>query len=580
MDPPLAQAAHFSAIDWLVVAAYLAATTWIGARLAGRQATIRDFFLGGRKLPWWAVAGSNIATEISAVTFISVPALVYVAGGDFRYLQLAFGSIIARGLIAWVFVPAYYAREIYSPYQYMGQRLGPNVDPVASGLFLLGATLSQAVRLFTTALVLEVVTGISLPASIWIIGLFAVVWTLLGGITTVIWTDVVQFIVLVAGAATALVWVFGSVPGGAAAVLQQGAAENRFRLFDLSADPAVEFTLWSGLVGMTFLNLAALGTDQIMVQRIFCCRGPGDARRAVLAGNLGLFMPVLLLFVGAGLAAYFGQHPLPPGDAAFVADRSERVFPLFIVRALPAGVSGLVIAAVFAAAISTLDGTLAALAQTSVTSLYLPWRRARGRPAVEDRAAVRLSRWFVVAWGVVLSAVATGLISLRGHGNLINLALAVPSYTYGALLGTLLLALLPMRRDDRGLIWGVPASVLAVLAVSTSAPAARIVTWAGCAALLVVAVRVWGAELRRLSLLSVVVAGILALDWLSAPRPEGPARLILAYPWYYPLGTTVAFVLGWGMASRKRDEAAAAAPGGAVGGGPSARRGGKGGREG
>lgn len=501
MNGVIAQAlphAHFTALDWTVIAVYLAGTTWLGARLAGRPSTIRDFFLGGRRLPWWAVSGSILATEISAVTFVSVPARAYAPGGDFTYLQLALGSIAARIIIGYWFVPAYYEREVYSPYEYMGRRLGPGVNTAATGLFMLGAVLSQGVRLFLTALVLQVASGIELWRSIWLIGAFSVAWTLLGGITTVIWTDVIQFIVLVGGAVMALVWVVTSVPGGMPEVLRLAEEEQKLRVFDLSFDPGLEYTLWTGLFGMVFLNLAALGTDQVMAQRIFCCRGSREARRAVIWSAVGIAVPVLMLFVGIGLYAYFVHFPMSADEHAFVTERRDRVFPLFLVRVLPAGITGLVIAGIFAAAISTLDSTLAALAQTSVSTIVGGWRERTGRGPLSDAASLRCSRALVVFWGVVLSAAATGLTGVRGHANVIDMALAVPSFTYGALLGMLLLALGRGRRSDAGLVVGVPASVGVVI----------------------------------------------ALHWLTSASGAAPPMLRLAYPWFYPIGTAVTYLAG------------------------------------
>lgn len=557
--------AHFGWLDWSFVALYLASTTYLGARLAGKQATIRDFFLGGRKLPWWAVTGSNIATEISAVTFVGVPALVFAARGDFRYLQLALGSIAARVIIAYWFVPAYYEREIYSPYQYMGQRLGAGVDRAAAGLFMLGATLSQSVRLLTAALVLQIVLNIEsqdpdrvLVVSIWIIGAFSIGWTLKGGITTVIWTDVIQFGVLVTGGVIALLWVFKAVPGGAGEVMRAAGEAGKFRTLDLSVSPGLVFTLWSGLFGMTFLNLAALGTDQVLAQRMFCCKNERDAKKAILASNLALLVPVLLLFVGAGLYAYFIHFPMSAGEAELIRKRNDYVFPIFIVRALPPGVTGLVIAAVLAAALSPMSGALAALSQTSVMSIYLPVMRKLGieRPASDlsvegHRHAVLVSRLFVVFWGAMLAATATALIRVRDTG-VIDLALSIPSYTYGALLGTLLLALLPIRCDDRGLAWGVPAAILAVLAVSVHEHRwITLLIWCACG-LLALSGFVWfRREPIRILLITAAAGMIGGLHWLSSAPAGSSPRLVLAYPWYYPIGTLMTFMLGWGLGRRK-----------------------------
>jgi len=183
-------AASFHAVDWLVVVGYLALTTWLGHRLKGSQATIHDFFLGGRKLPWPAVSGSIIATEISALTFVGVPGLVYAAGGDFTYLQWGIGSVAARFLVGFFLVHRYYAEEIYSPYDYMANRLGNGVGTLTTILFSLGAILGQSVRVLVTATILSSVTVLPFNVCIIVIGIFAVVWTLMGGMTTVIWTDV------------------------------------------------------------------------------------------------------------------------------------------------------------------------------------------------------------------------------------------------------------------------------------------------------------------------------------------------------------------------------------------------------
>lgn len=541
-----APGARFAALDWGVLAVYLVGTTWLGARLAGRAATIRDFFLGGRKLPAWAVAGSNIATEVSAVTFIAVPAIVFRPGGNFTYLQLALGSILARLIIAYLFVPAYYAREIYSPYEFMGQRLGPGVNAAATALFMLGATLAQGVRVLTTALVLEVIADVPLVYSIWVIGAFAIAWTLLGGITTVIWTDVIQFAVLLGGAAVSLAWVFKSVPGGAATVLAAARDAGKFHALNLSLNPALEYTLWAGLFGTTFLNLAALGTDQVMAQRMFCCRDVRAARRAMHLSNAGLVVTVLLLFVGAGLFAYYQHFPLPNADAQQVRERAERIFPLYIVRVLPSGITGLVIAAIFAAAISTLEGTLAALSQTTVTAVLLPgWRRRGLSDDATDRQAMRAARWLIIAWGVALCGAATALIRFRHYKNLLDLALAMPGYTYGALLGMLLLALLPGRRDDRGLIWAVPTSVVAIFAISVHANWAAPATWTALGALLLLGAALLFREPVRLALVCVVVLGV---EWLRRATGAGGPLAGLAYPWYFPIGTAVTLLLGLGLA--------------------------------
>ena len=291
----------FSILDWSIVAAYIIGTTFIGHHLKGRQHTTRDFFLGGRSMPWYSVAASTIATTISAVTFIGVPALVYATDGNFVYLQLALGGVIARILVAKYLVPLYYEKEFYSPYEYMADRLGPVIGRMTAGMFFLGGILGQGVRVYATALVLELITGWGLTGSIFIIALFSVLWTWMGGITTVIWTDVVQFFVLVAGAVAALVFILNGLPDGWSSLVIAGQDAGKFTLFDFSTDPRVAFTFWAALIAMPFQNVAVYGTDHLFVQRLLCCRNQREAQKAVLWSTIGELVPILMLVVGAGL---------------------------------------------------------------------------------------------------------------------------------------------------------------------------------------------------------------------------------------------------------------------------------------
>ncbi|MEM9399168.1 MAG: hypothetical protein AAF984_03090, partial [Verrucomicrobiota bacterium] len=207
-------ASAFTWIDWLVVAGYLLFTTWVGHALRGKQSTMRDFFLAGRSLPWPAVCGSIIATEISAITFIAVPGTIFAMGGNFTYLQWAFGSIVARFIIGYFLVPIYYKEEVYSPYEFMARKLGADLKAITTFLFFLGSILGQSVRLLVTAIILRTITNIPIELCIIIIALFAIGWTLMGGMTTVIWTDVVQFCLFVGGGFLAFIWIISSLDGG------------------------------------------------------------------------------------------------------------------------------------------------------------------------------------------------------------------------------------------------------------------------------------------------------------------------------------------------------------------------------
>jgi SSS family transporter len=450
---------HFLALDWIVLFGYLALTTFIGHRLRGSQSTIKDFFLAGRSLPWPAVSGSIIATEISALTFVGVPGMIFAAKGDFTYLQWGIGSIIARVIVGLFFVRVFYEKEIYSPYDYMEHRLGPGARTLTTALFFVGSVLGQSVRLLVTALILRTVTGLSFELCIVLIGLFAIVWTLMGGMTTVIWTDVIQFGVFVGSAVLAAAVLLLSIHGGVGEFWQAASAAGKMRLWNLALDPDVQFTLWVGLIAMPFQNLAAFGTDQLNAQRMFCCRNASDASKAIIFSSVSIAITALMLFVGAGLYVYYLQNPPSPAEAALFQEDADTVFPVWITTKLPPGLSGLILAGAFAAAISSLDSALAALAQTSLSLVH---SRA-GLETADQRHLLRQSHLAVVLWGVALIVCAIGLQAIRGNLNLISLAFGMVTYTYGPLLGAFLLALGPWRRDIRGIWIGAALSILLTL---------------------------------------------------------------------------------------------------------------------
>jgi SSS family transporter len=505
---------HFKSLDWFVVIAYMLLTTWIGHALSGKNATIRDFFLGGRSLPWWAVSGSMIATEISALTFIGVPGGVYALNGDWTYLQWGIGSIIARFAVSYWLVPLYFKEEIYSPYDYMGSRLGEGVKRLVTGLFSLGAILGQSVRVLVTALILETVTGLSTEACILSIGAFAVVWTLLGGMRTVIWTDVIQFGIFIFGGLLALGWLVGHL--GVDTIWQINSAAgpegniDKLRVFDFTFpwdSPLLHYTFWVGVIAMPFQNFAAFGTDQLNAQRIFCCGSEKDAKKAMIWSSVSLLTTLLMLAVGSGLFAWYAVKGLSPDEAAKFAENPNFVFPVWITTVLPPGLTGLILAGAFAAAISSLDSVLAALSQTSLSAIY---GREKLEKEADGKRMVFRSRMAVVIWAVILSGVAillAGGYAQSDNKNLIDLAFGMVAYTYGPLLGVLLAAILPGRRNLYGLYAGVAVSIL-------------IVAW----------VR---PELGQI--LSAIHLGDLAKT-LSDFRPE------IAFPWFYPINGAITFL--------------------------------------
>ena len=459
-NPLRSDVMDFSVFDWFIVAAYVAVTTWIGHRLKGKQETTHDFFLAGRQIPWYAVSASIIATTISAVTFIGVPAIAFASDGNFTYLQLAIGGVIARLLIARYLIPRYYQADYYSPYDYMSDRLGVGIGRLTAGLFIVGGILGQSVRVYATALVFELLTGWSMAESITVIALFAILWTWMGGVATVIWTDVVQFFILIAGAVAALVVMTGALPDGWHTLSEMGSTAEKFQVFDFSSDPRVAFTFWVALIALPFQGISVYGTDHLFTQRLLCCKDQDQAKKALLWSIAGETIPALMLLVGVGLYAFYTLNPLAPELASLVDAKGDRIFPVFIISEMPVGVRGLLIAGILSAAISSLDSILAALAQISVTMFYKPFVR----PGSNDSHYLKLSRGLVIIWGIVLGFTAWQFS--RNSGDLITLAFSMTTYTLGPMLGLFALGILSTRFNVGGLAPAVALSMLGVLIIN------------------------------------------------------------------------------------------------------------------
>ncbi len=551
----------FSWIDWGVIAVYLALTTLIGARLAGNQSTIREFFLAGRKLPWWAVCGSIIATEISAITFIAVPTISFRAGGNLTYLQLAAGAILARVAIGYLFVPRYYREEIYSPYDYLGQQLGNRVKKITTLLFFLGAVLGQGARVFVTAFLLSKIADIDLVTSIWLIGIVSIGWTLMGGITTVIWTDVIQFCVLIVGAIVMLLFALDAVPGGLDEVIVRAEAAAKFQWLDTRTDPSLEYTIWAGLLAFPFLNLAAFGLDQVMAQRMFCCRNAAQARRAIIWSCSGIVVALLMLGVGIALFAYFHHQPFTPDEQADYTARKNYLLPIFIIRELPVGVRGIIVAAIFAAAISSLDSALAALAQTTIGAFKTSVTKLLGRLGIRSRrlsSDIDLSKCMIVVWGAALCGMATACIAIsEQYDNVVNLAFGLTAYTYGPLLGIFLLAFLPVRRDDAGLTWAVPITILTIFGISVHVQSTPVgwlgmdlnwadwVVWIGAAAIFLLGLIRLKGKAIHITVVSAGVAVSVLFHCLQVGLDEQGDPKFLSWVWCFPIGTVMTFVVGY-----------------------------------
>lgn len=452
-----ATASAISPLDWVVLAVYLVGTVLLGAWLGRGQRSIRDYFLSDQNTPWWALMASIVATETSTVTFISVPAFAFAAtasgvGGNFTFLQIVCGYLIGRLVIVGLFLPLYFKGELFTVYQVLDQRFGPRVKRVAASLFLVTRSIADGIRLFLTALVLVAMTGLGDPVSILLIGVVTIIYTYLGGMAAVIWTDVIQLVVYLAGAVVAALVLLGKIPGGWGEVVAVAGAAGKFNVFDFTLDLGRSYTFWSGVIGGAFLTTATHGTDQLMVQRYLCARNARQAAVALLSSwVVVLFQFILFLLIGAMLYVFYQKAgPLP----AEVAAKTDRVFPHFIVTQLPPGVIGLVVAAIFAAAMSTLSSSLNSLAATAVTDFYKPLFA----PDRTDAHYLRASRVLTAAWGGVQIAVAMLAIAMQGRG--VDAVLAVASFTNGPVLGLFLLGALTRRVGPAGALAGVITGVL------------------------------------------------------------------------------------------------------------------------
>ena len=482
-------------LDGVVVIAYLIGTTLLGVYLGRGQQSARDYFVSNDSVPWWAVLFSVVATETSALTFISIPGLAYI--GNLGFLQVAMGYLIGRIVISFVLLPKYFDGELVTAYALLERRFGSSTRRFASLVFMVTRIFGDSVRLFATAIPVALLIGPIVPkeyvgpASILILGACTVVYTYHGGMKAVIWTDVIQIGVYLLGGIGALFIIGGDVVGGWSTVIADASARGQLQWIDLYTGFDRPHTLWAGLLGGGFLSMASHGVDQMIVQRLFATGSLPLARRALIGSGLVVFAQfALFLFIGVGLYAFYGGESFPRPDA---------IFPRFIVEAMPPGMTGLVIAAVLAAAMSTISSSINSLAAASVHDLYLPL--ARTRP--DDATLLRTSKRLTLLWAVILIG---GALLYRDEGTpVVTIALSIASFTYGGLLGAFFLGLLVVRARQRDAMLGMAVGI---------------------------------------SVMSVVVFANQLSTWFPALAPTlAPVRGV-AWPWFVLIGTTLTFATG------------------------------------
>jgi len=434
-------------IDLLIIAVYLAGITLFGLRFRKRQRTMRDYFLAGRNIPWWAISLSIVAAETSTLTIISIPGLAY--DSNFTFLQVVMGYVIGRVIISVVLLPQYFRGELYTAYQLIERRFGPELRTVTAGLFLLTRAAAEGVRVYAVSIVVSIALRTGEIASIAIITLLTLIYTFEGGLSAVIWTDVVQLFIYVGGTLVGMVTILHLVPGGWGAVQTIAGGLHKFQIFDTSVLMhwpylafAKPYTLWAGIIGGAFLTTASHGTDQLIVQRLLAARNQRQSALALLSSGVAVFFQfALFLLVGVMLFAYYRVPSATFG-------RADRIYPTFIVTRMPHAISGLLIAAILAAAMSNLSAALNSLSSSSMMDFYL-----RFRTNVTEAGRLRLARSATVGWALVLFALA--ILALHWAGRVVEVGLQIASVAYGALLGVFLLGVLTRRANQRGAIVGM-----------------------------------------------------------------------------------------------------------------------------
>jgi SSS family transporter len=452
-------------LDATIIVSYLLAVLAFGIWLGrGRQSATR-YFLGDRSLPWGALLLSIVATETSTVTFLSLPGLAAAAGGDLTFLQITIGYIVGRFGVIFVLLPLYFRGQPFTAYEVLETRFGKTSRRLVSSLFLLTRNSSDALRLFLTALVLQIVLGLDLNLSVIIIGAVTILYTFVGGARSVIWNDCVQFFIYMLGAAAAVYVIIGVAPGGFDFILQFAIDSDRLRIFDFDMSLTKPgMTFWAGLVGGAFLTAATHGTDQMMVQRYLSARNQRDASLALgISGFIVLLQFAIFLLIGVGLAAMFNIT-----DAGSALDvRNDQLFAYFIVNYMPAGLLGITLAAVFAAAMSTLSSSLNSSAAAFVNDIYLPLQKSQP----DESGKLIVSGAATVVFGFIQIGIALAFGLIGSNESIVANVLKISGFAAGPVLGMYFLGVFAPRVRQRSALTGFVAGVgvLSVIAYSTPA---------------------------------------------------------------------------------------------------------------
>jgi len=447
-------------IDFVIIAAYLIGVAVFGIISAGKQNTVDDYFLDAKKIPWWIVSFSIVAAETSSLTFISIPGLAYLT--NLNFLQLAFGFLLGRIFIAYYLLPSYFQGEFTTAYSYLGKRFGSKTRTYASIVFLFTRTAADSVRLFATAIPLKLLLNISYPEAILIIAGVALIYTITGGLKSVIWVDAIQMVTYLGGALLAgYLLLFNFIPGGWQSVINFSNISEKFSVINWGFSGGIKgffntpYTLIAGLVGGGLLSMASHGTDQLIVQRLLATKNLKNSQRAIIGSGVFIIIQfAIFLFLGILLFTYNNGADLH----SLGLTKADEIFPQFIINKIPPGLSGIIIAGLFAAAMSTLASSISALSSSTMLDLFPLWKHK-----FTEAKKLKISRMFSLMWAIILILVA--LLFLKTSTSVVELALSIASYTYGGLLGTFLLGRFVPKAKEEDALAGFTAGIFVMISV-------------------------------------------------------------------------------------------------------------------
>lgn len=497
----------FNVADWLVILTYLLGIIGLGVWFGKDQRTTRDYFLGSKNIPWWGISLSIVAAETSALTIISVPAMAF--GENLTFIQMTIGYALARLLLAVIMVPHYFKGEIYSPYQLLENAFGPSARRLTGGLFLMSETLAAGVRVYVASIPIRLMLGDKvlglgtrdpILGAILLFVILSLLYTYIGGVKAVIWTDAVQFGLFMAGGIFTLCYIPTLVEGGASALLTRAASAGKLTWMNGSFSLCMPFNIWMGLIGGTFVTLSSHGAEQLIVQRVLACRTVADGRKALILSAV-LIMPLFLVFllVGTMLWSYYQQTPLPmpipevkPGSGI---SANDYIYPIFILSGVPHVLKGFLIVSILSAAMSSVSSALTSLASVSTMDFIKPLVK---RPR-DEGYFLSFSKGSTVGWAILLILVA---YLSREVAYVLNAAFSLRGLTSGALLGGLLLVLIWRKGTAMPVVVGSLTSVAIMIFLSR-------------------------------------------LQWVQSNAAGELVKVKLAWPWYTLTGTIITLSVAW-----------------------------------